>query len=419
MKVLIVGLDGVPRTLLERLGREGIMPGFARHIDEGALFDMDAAIPEISSVNWTSFMTGANPGAHGIYGFTDLVPGERKIRFPRFADVKSDTLWDRLGKRGHRSVVINQPSTYPVRPIPGALVAGFVALDLDRAVFPAKHLARLEGMKYKVDVDNNAAHGDKPGLLRELHETLDVRMKAVDYFWGERWDLFQVVVTGTDRLQHFLWDALEEPDHEHHAAVLDYYRAVDTATNAVIERFRNDCPDGVMVSLSDHGFCRCRYELRLNAWLAQEGYLRYVSDERRSLACLSDDTRVFCLDPGRLYIAGHDAALADEIVAKLSGLEHDGKPVIRAVHRGREIYDGVAIDGAPDLVVQALDGYDVKGTMRGSDVFAEPVMTGMHNPDAYFLCDRALADGPMAGHSGRLNIADLAGHIEALFDGAA
>lgn len=422
MKTLIVGLDGVPRKLLESLIADGVTPELGALVEAGQLYDMAASIPEISSVNWTSFMTGANPGAHGIYGFTDLVPGAdpRKIRFPRFADVETTTLWDRLGKRGHRSVVINQPSTYPARPIPGALVAGFVAIDLDRAVFPAKHLGRLEGMKYKVDVDNRAAHGDKPGLLRELRETLEVREKAADYFWSEPWSLFQMVITGTDRLQHFLWDALEEADHQHHGEVIDYYRAVDATVGRVVKRFRSEHPDGVFMALSDHGFCRCRKELRLNAWLEREGYLRYCSDDRSSLACIDAASRAFILDPGRIYFTRPDDGLAGELIEKISQLTFEGEPVIRAVHRREDIYEGGVFDRAPDLVVQALDGFDLKGTMRGDDVFADPVMTGMHNPHAFFLCDRALADGPMADvprdRIDALEISSLAGYIEALYD---
>ncbi len=60
-------------------------------------------------------MTGANPGTHGIFGFTEFERGSYRIRFPSFPDLKAPTLWDRLGKKGRRSVVINQPSTYPAR----------------------------------------------------------------------------------------------------------------------------------------------------------------------------------------------------------------------------------------------------------------------------------------------------------------
>ncbi|HEX8087996.1 MAG TPA: alkaline phosphatase family protein, partial [Blastocatellia bacterium] len=64
-----IGLDGTPYTLLRRFVEDGTMPRMAELIGSGTLLQMDTSLPDISSVAWTSFMTGANPGRHGIYGF--------------------------------------------------------------------------------------------------------------------------------------------------------------------------------------------------------------------------------------------------------------------------------------------------------------------------------------------------------------
>ena len=68
-RLCVVGLDGVPIGLLERLADEGVMPNIAARIEAGHLRSMRASLPEISSVSWTSFMTGAQAGEHGIFGF--------------------------------------------------------------------------------------------------------------------------------------------------------------------------------------------------------------------------------------------------------------------------------------------------------------------------------------------------------------
>ena len=104
-------------------------------------------------VSWTSFMTGANPGTHGIFGFTDFKPGSYEIRFPNFLDMKAPTIWQTLADKGKKSVVINQPSTYPARPVNGILVSGFVAIELAKAVYPLNRLAALEKMGYRTDID--------------------------------------------------------------------------------------------------------------------------------------------------------------------------------------------------------------------------------------------------------------------------
>ena len=134
-KTCVVGLDGVPLHLFKRLIDQGVLKETANILSAGHLQSMTVSLPEISSVSWSCFMTGQDPGAHGIFGFVDLKPGGYDIRFPSYKDVKAPTIWERLAKHGKRSIVINQPATYPARPVDGALISGFVAIDLDRAIF--------------------------------------------------------------------------------------------------------------------------------------------------------------------------------------------------------------------------------------------------------------------------------------------
>ena len=129
-KVIVLGIDGVPCSLLNRFINEGLMPNLADLVKKGTLTPMTASIPEVSSTSWSTFMTGVNPGRHGIYGFTELQKGTYKWRFPNFNDIKSDTLWDIAGKYKKKSIVLNVPSTYPARELNGILTAGFLAIYL-------------------------------------------------------------------------------------------------------------------------------------------------------------------------------------------------------------------------------------------------------------------------------------------------
>ena len=67
-KTVIVGLDGVPFDMLKTLAQDGIMPNAQRLIGQGSFRAMRSSIPEISSVAWSSIITGCNPGEHGIFG---------------------------------------------------------------------------------------------------------------------------------------------------------------------------------------------------------------------------------------------------------------------------------------------------------------------------------------------------------------
>jgi len=72
-RVVVLGIDGVPYSLLKRFISEDVMPNLAGLQEKGILAPMTASIPEVSSTSWSTFMTGVNPGKHGIYGFMEVL----------------------------------------------------------------------------------------------------------------------------------------------------------------------------------------------------------------------------------------------------------------------------------------------------------------------------------------------------------
>ena len=80
-KTIIIGLDGVPFGMIKNFAETGIMPNTASVISKGLFTKMHSSIPEVSSVAWSSMITGLNPGAHDIYGFMDLMPNTYKMTF--------------------------------------------------------------------------------------------------------------------------------------------------------------------------------------------------------------------------------------------------------------------------------------------------------------------------------------------------
>jgi len=427
-RVMVVGIDGLPYSLVQKFTSDGTFPFLAGLTKSGHLARMKVSLPEISAVSWPTFMTGRNPGEHGIFGFTDLKPNSYQMIFPSFGDLKTPTLWDRIGQAGKRSVVINQPGTYPARKIPGALVSGFVAVDMMKAVQPLKYLGPLRRLNYEVDVDTQRCRKDHDWLFVDLERTLEGRQRAVELLAKEEdWDFFQVVITGTDRLQHYIWDALENSGHPLHAKAIGYYRRVDQFVKEMWERFHRSADvsqegDGFYL-LSDHGFTGIRQEVYLNAWLQEQGYLVWDKPEPQSLEDLAASTKAFVLDPSRIYLhcrgrfprgrveESEAASLLAEIKAKLLELKHEGRPVLRRVFARDEIYSGPETPAGPDLVLLSHWGYDLKGSIKAAAVFGRTDLTGMHTwDDACFWSAEAPRDD--------LNIVDLAGIIERKFSSA-
>ena len=403
-RAVLVGLDGVPYTLLQDLKKRGQIPNMSEIFDKGFFGQMSVCIPEISSVSWSSFMTGTQSGEHGIFGFIDLEPGTYKMYFPNFTNLKAPTLWDDLAGRGKKTVVINMPATYPALRTEGALISGFVAIDINKAVYPNNFIPHLNDMGYRIDIDTMKARRDHDFLFRDLDETLDARKRAVDFFWNEiDWDLFIVVITGTDRLMHFLWDAYEDEGHGHHQHFMDYINKVDAFIGRVYDRFmalegskeekNNFC------MLSDHGFTKIKTEVYLNRWLEENGYLKFNKNKPETIMDIGPGSTAFALDPSRIHINLKDKyplGAVDTSDYKLvrqelkQGLEKltfkDGNKIAKKIFLKEELYKGPYIDLAPDLVILSNVGYDLKGKVNSHAVFDRTNLVGMHTQhDAFFF----------------------------------
>ena len=206
-KVLIIGIDGVPFDLITRMMEQGYMKELKRICDGGyTVHKMRASYPDISSVSWTSFMTGVNPAEHGIFGFTDLKPNSYDLYFPNSRDIKAPTFWQKLRDQGktQRALVLNIPNTYPAFPLDGVMVSGFVAIDFNKAVYPPSYVAPLQRMGYIIDVDLMKVREDKDAFYQDLLASLAIREKAcMKLLSDEEWDISVLCITETDRLHHF------------------------------------------------------------------------------------------------------------------------------------------------------------------------------------------------------------------------
>ena len=408
-RTFVIGLDGVPFTLLQELIKGNHVPNMATLFANGYFGQMQVCIPEISSVSWTSFMTGTQSGNHGIYGFIDLKPKTYNLYFPNFTNVKAATLWDDLAARSKKCVAINMPSTYPAREINGVIISGFVAIDFDQSVYPTSLIPELKELGYMIDLDLPKVRTDHELLFRQLHDSLAGREKAVDLLWDRiDWDLFAIVITGTDRLMHFLWDAYENLEHPYHQDFIDYYTRVDKLVGRMYDRFSqmpgdNEAPNQFYM-LSDHGFTGIKTEVYLNQWLKENGYLNFAKEPPGTIMDIGDGSKVFALDPSRLHInlkgkypkgivSMADAdRIRDEIKNGLESLTFEGEPVVSRVYLKEELYEGPFIENAPDLVVLANHGFDLKGRVNSNHVFARSDLVGMHTQDdAFIYCSNGTA----------------------------
>jgi predicted AlkP superfamily phosphohydrolase/phosphomutase len=281
-RILVIGLDGATFDVLLPLAREGLLPNISKFMTEGARGELKSVLPPITGPAWASFMTGKNPGKHGVFEFLKKAPDNTEYPISS-SEVDGKALWEILSEAGRDVVVINVPVTYPPRKVKGVLLGDFLTPKGRRDFgYPDGIVEELEGLfgPYRLYISEVYSPDRVDKVLDELFEVLDYRVKTASYLMNTRpWDFFMVHIWGTDRIQHELWHIIDttHPNHDKEVAsrnrdrVLDYYRKVDEAVGTLAELAGRDA--SVMV-ISDHGFGPIEKFLSFNVWLLDEGILR-------------------------------------------------------------------------------------------------------------------------------------------------
>lgn len=425
-RLVVLGLDGLPLSLAKSLcnAHPGRFPGLERLLRNAC--PVQAELPELSPTNWTSFYTAAGPEEHGVFGFTFLDPQSYAIGFTDARHVHAQSIFHILGERGLVSKVVNLPNTYPAAPLKGMLIAGFVAPELSRAVHPPVLANMLAEQGYKLEADTEKGKDDPEFLLAELHATLESRRTALDMLWPDlAWDLFVFVLTETDRLFHFLFPALEDAAHPHHAPCLHLMERWDALIAEVLERYDALPSPKRLIAMADHGFTTLRTEVDLNVWLQRQGYLELNAPPQGAAheldaSVIADASQAFALDPGRIYLHTKDvyargcvapadcAGLKTVLRRELLALRYSktGELVMEAVHDGDELYPGArerfAPGVVPDLVCQARPGFDLKAKFNREQLFGLFGRYGAHTVDDAFFSDTQGAAPQRVRDIGRL-----------------
>ena len=400
-QLVVLGLDGLPLELARALAQSGRLPQLTRLLTLQATA-IEAELPELSPVNWTSFITATGPGRHGIFGFVGIDPATYTLGLVDASAIRVPTLLDRLSAAGLTAKVVNLPCAAPVKPINGAIIAGFPERDFSRAVYPPEMADNLRLTGYALEADTTRGISDFDHLARELHKTLASRRLALEMLWADGdFDFFMLVATETDRLFHFFFPAVAQAAHTLHGAALDVLVAWDKLIGLVLDRYEALPNPKRLLCLADHGFTELETECDLNVWLAGRGLLKTEQNPQNEWDARIEPhkTAAFALDPGRIYINTKERfargvfhehvaeRLARELRDELLALTYAGSPVMEAVYLPGEIYEGPQLRRAPNLVCLARPGISLTSKFNRSELFGRFGRTGCHSAHGAIFCD--------------------------------
>jgi predicted AlkP superfamily phosphohydrolase/phosphomutase len=283
-KVAVFGLDGVTFDLIQPWLDEGRLPNLARLMHEGAHGRLRSTIPPVSASAWASFVTGTNPGQHGLVDFTYPAENDYEIQITNGRTRAVPALWELVNAAGGKAGVVSMPMTYPPQPLDGFMLCSFLTPSEDSEyTYPPTLKSEVSEAAGPFPLHmSEKGRGQDPTIFVKAVKQMEVdRAGAVKHLLQNHpWDLFLYVFETTDNLQHEVWHLLDEshPLHDPQMAervvpeILDYYETVDRLLGEMLALLPDDV---LVVILSDHGFGPFHKFFHINNWLVEQGWLKF------------------------------------------------------------------------------------------------------------------------------------------------
>jgi predicted AlkP superfamily phosphohydrolase/phosphomutase len=457
-RVLVVGWDGADWDILDPLLSAGELPALGELIERGRHGLSRSCLPSHSWAAWPTFLTGRDPGGHGVFDILEYRPGATRRLPVSSRSILAPTWPDRLSEAGKTTILANVPLTFPPPAIRGVAIAGGVIPP--GATFSSPPEAGPE-LDWPINGGSWTTFRHRPlDLVEDLERITRRRGNAMCALLDEHpWDAACIVFVSPDRAQHCLLEYLHpgHPDYPMASAspvaarVRGLYRLLDMELAALVER--TDADD-LVILMSDHGHQPCTRAVSMNKVLERLGLLRFGRGSGlvnllawgrvRSVARLVYDrlglhgrvpvptspidwsstiayTSVVSTGEGiSLNLAGREPEgtvkppdyerVRDEVAqALLEFTDSDtGNRPIGRVLRKEEALSGPYLDRAPDLLLQAAPLYSLAHARR----LVEPAdwLSGDHRPEGVYAM---AGPGIGSGEGHEISLADFAAQIAA------
>ena len=290
-KVVIIGWDGATYDLIKPWLAQGKLPHYAKFLERACSGWLESTTPHLTYPAWISFLTGKNPGRHGVFDFTERIPNEYAVQFVNARRVGAKTIWRLLSDAGLRVGCMGVPVTYPPEPVNGFLICGFDAPGsgsrTDRSSVHPPEL--LDEIRTNVG-DYITSSNIMPLMNEDRHEealdtilsTLEMKGKTAAYLLDrEPWDCFMALFGESDLVGHHFWRFCDPKSPLYtktsservRCAIELVYRKLDEILGWLLERVDDQT---TVLLVSDHGFGGSSDRIvYLNTWLSQQDFLRF------------------------------------------------------------------------------------------------------------------------------------------------
>jgi predicted AlkP superfamily phosphohydrolase/phosphomutase len=282
-KILIIGLDGATFDLILPWIKNGKLPNFSFIMENGVYGELRSTIPILTPPAWSSFMTGKNPGKHGVMGFFSREKNGYGIKVTNSTHRRAKEIWTMLSENGKTVGMVNVPITYPPKKVNGFMITGMMTTppkseDYTYPPFIREELEKIAGRR---TLDPLFTYLESEGVF--INEAFDSteKLEKISLFFMEKYkpDFFMVVFNGTDYLQHRFWRHID-PEHPMYEAeksgdymkiFFKYYQKTDEILGNFLKKANDKT---TIIIMSDHGAGPLYKYIHVNSWLMQMGLLK-------------------------------------------------------------------------------------------------------------------------------------------------
>jgi predicted AlkP superfamily phosphohydrolase/phosphomutase len=280
-KTLIIGIDGGTWKVLKPLIKENKLPYLKKLMASSAWGTLETTIPPITAVAWSSFVTGKNPGQHGLFDFLKRKTNSYQLIPIDASQRKEKAIWDIMNQNKKKTMIIGVPVTYPPTKIDGVMLSGMLTPKGGQVCSSKRILKAIQKNvgEYLPCPEKTYSPKETDQMLNNLIKEVQSKTQTSLYLMENYdWDCLMVVFNASDGVMHAWWQYWDKnhPRHQKRKAkefqekITQVFQEIDQSINQLTTKAGKN-PN--LFIMSDHGLGPLENFFQTNNWLIQEGFL--------------------------------------------------------------------------------------------------------------------------------------------------
>lgn len=397
MDLIVLGVDGVDPEILQETMEKRDVPNWEKLDQEAVYRDLPSTIPAVTIPAWITMFSGYGPEKFDSYHLSQVNLGKWQMERPNSWQFRGEFIWDNIEEVEFGLHYV--PGTTPAYEVNGVMRGGFPT--------PKEFDFYPESLKEKFVHLERKSVGEysrsRKKIEAELHN-FEVEREIADEMFSKDQDVFISVIRMTDHASHFA---------DKKSQVLDCYEKTDEEIGKYLELAEEN--DANLLVVSDHGFFHAKKKFNISRFLTDNGYMNLKEGEEGKESLVYRLAQPLLDTPLKKYLRaanefvqnkfgkdfsetggvildsierdskvvpkhfglGKDCVLKvqdsenkqeiiDNLKNDLQNLERNGRPVVKNIWTGDELYEGKG----PEMAFRTTEEYVIE-TSPSSMVFSK------------------------------------------------